>query len=381
MRGKERIGYCLLLIFTLVAALLLRSIKLPFIDNLFAGEFIVFRLLGSLALFYALLALITGITDHATAKRFQTKHWCLKVTVVLLFMIISPFLSDYVYFTYGRLSQLLGGIFLFCSIIFLIDGAYKLNSSWVTKAEDQVSIDGKTNHFVYNFLVSLIFSLTSFVAPIYLANLYESCPKVTTILIFACVFVVFSVIASIISPDSSILAGSIVSLYLAFLGFSAMTSVPSLDCNPLYDDGKQNPTSFYLSILFAVVSVSYSCVSTSWNSAQLGSTREVMVKDVESPNMGNESESEEEKEDEGKAQPCYSYALFNITMVVSCSYAAMLLENWQFEGGKEGMNFGLGNTAFGVKCASLVATFLLFIWACFAPSLFPDRDFGIWGSS
>ncbi|KAL0235548.1 hypothetical protein GEMRC1_002130 [Eukaryota sp. GEM-RC1] len=212
-------------------------------------------------------------------------------------------------------------------------------------------------------------------------NVYESCPKLTSLYIISIICSVVCVLCSIFSPTSSIFAAGVSVVYLSFLNFSAMAALDDTDCNPWYNDETGNKAAFYTSVVIAVITIAYSCVNTSYNSAKISEA--TSLKPVGKGTMADVEAQSDVSEGEGKEaeseNPPYSYGLFNMTMIVSASYAAMLLSNWQFDGGDPSMRFGFGNTAFIVKILSFVACFLLHVYSSIAPSLFPDRDFGVWG--
>ncbi|KAL0236052.1 hypothetical protein GEMRC1_002634 [Eukaryota sp. GEM-RC1] len=107
-KGTERIGYCVILIVALLAALVLRSQKIPIIDEDLFSPLVVFRVFFAIALFYSLLAGFVAATPS-----LQSGHWCLKSFLVLVLFLITFMLPDSLFLFYGRISQFLGGFFLF----------------------------------------------------------------------------------------------------------------------------------------------------------------------------------------------------------------------------------------------------------------------------
>ncbi|KAL0205345.1 hypothetical protein P9112_000652 [Eukaryota sp. TZLM1-RC] len=366
LRGKERIGYCILLVLNLVLALFLRSRTVPFFDIPIFGPLAVFRVFFAAALFYTFLALFV-----LKYPEIQEGHWKIKVLMLILFTMMSAFMPSNLFVFYGRISQFVGGFFLFCSIIYLIDFSYTINQKWISKAEEEEARFGQTRHYLYNFILSSLIILGSLIFIIVLFNLYESCQKLSTVLVFAIIFIVISVVSSITSPDASIFGGAIVICYIAFLSFSCMSALREPHCNPFYNDEEGNKVAFYTSVAIAIFSISYCCINTSWNSAKRDSDG---GKRYGTATMGQADEVESQSED-SEEEPCYSYTLFNSTMIAACSYAAMILTDWKYDSDHSSAQFGFGDTAFYVRVASMVATFALFQWTSWAPTLFPDREF------
>jgi hypothetical protein len=71
------------------------------------------------------------------------------------------------------------------------------------------------------------------------------------------------------------------------------------------------------------------------------------------------------------------YSVFHAIMLFAALYMGMLLTDW---GSGAEANLSRpegGKTAMWVKVLSQWATMLIYTWTLAAPSLFPDRDFGV----
>jgi len=222
-------------------------------------------------------------------------------------------------------------------------------------------------------------------------------------------FVVFTALSiSSVAEHGALLTSAVVASYVTFLAYSALSSVPDPECNPLaaveYDDLR-----LAVGLVFAAISVAY----CAWSyGARVGESRG----DDEGPKVvsveyfdpystlshpgrvgadggsdstaapGEHAVSSRVPAGPDGAPMVRGLSMFHAIMFAVACYASMLITGWrsavlsldvpvgEMDGGT--IPYQVTWASVWIQVASLVATVLLYTWTLVAPALFPDREFG-----
>lgn len=377
------------------------------------GNAVVYRVSFSLAVFYFAMALLTTVVPST-----HTRGWVVKVVSLVALMFGTFYISNDFFFAYSSAARWLSALFLVVQLIALIDMAYTLNERWVDAEAERSVLGLSCALYVASALGVVVFFWH------YSCGLDLFFSFVTLIAI--CVFSYLS----IVTEHGAILPSAMVAAYVTFLCWSALESNPDgHTCRGRVsgEDGEHDLTLGLLSALFASVSLAYttySASSTAMNAFHAGersseSEREALHapltgeaprgdektkkgKDPATADQGGDDEEAEAEEaaEEGRSaeiaataspsseqKPSERLWIFHAVMMCGAMYMSMILTAWGDEdssasasdrGGEIHVDSGdKGRNSMWAKILSQWLTILLYIWTLVAPTLFPDRDFGV----
>ncbi|KAI8429971.1 hypothetical protein MSG28_000427, partial [Choristoneura fumiferana] len=233
---------------------------------------------------------------------------------------------------------------------------------------------------------------------------------------FISINLILVVLASVVSilpavqehnPHSGLLQSSVVSLYVMYLTWSALSNSPS-PCNSMIDPNNSSKlesecshskmytggwrddatdslhavsaqaSSFdkqaIIGMVIWVCSVLYSCVRTASASSKLTMTDHILAKEGTQEGAGADGgESGETKvfDNEGDAV-AYPWTFFHVVFALATLYSMMTLTNWY----NPSSQLSKENIAsMWIKITSSWLCIGIYIWTMIAPAIFPDRDF------
>ncbi|KAK9137167.1 hypothetical protein Sjap_007761 [Stephania japonica] len=318
-----------------------------------------------------------GVKDQ-NDRRNSWHHggWIFKIVLWVLLIILMFFLPNVVISVYETISKFGSGLFLLVQVIILLDFTYTWNDAWVEKDEQKwyiallaVSAGCYIAAFTFSGLLFIWFNPSG-----HDCGLNVFFIVMTMILAFG-----FGIIALHPKVNGSLLPASVISVYCAYLCYSALSSEPrGYVCNGLHNKAKGVSTgTLVLGMLTTVLSVLYSAVragsSTTFlsppSSPKSGASRPLL----ESNTI---EDGKNRKGTEAEAQPVsYSYSFFYLIFALASMYAGMLLTGWTSaqSGGSELIDVGW--TSVWVRICTEWITAVLYLWSLLAPLLFPDREF------
>ncbi|KAL8625206.1 hypothetical protein ACOMHN_030839 [Nucella lapillus] len=392
-------------------------------DNV-VGFLAVYRVCFAMAAFFVLFALIMiRVTSSKDPRsKIQNGFWALKVLVMIAICVGAFFIPRGSFGQAWMVIGLIGGfLFIIIQLILLIDFAHGWAESWVGQYEET----GSKTYYVGLFFFTAIFYVVSITAVVLFYVYYADSSSCKLHKFFISFNLVLCIIISVISilpkiqeaqPRSGLLQASIISAYVMYLTWSAMSNNPDRSCNPELSQLFQahNPqtngtsskkehgdfatTRFdaqsIIALIIWVAAVLYSSIRTSTNS-QVGkltlSEKTVLQSDtgascVESREgentlwlMGSAEAGDEEKGgqkvwDNEEDTVAYSYSFFHFMLCLASLYVMMTLTNW-FSPSSDFRTLNANIASVWVKVASAWLCIVLYLWTLVAPLCLPNRDF------
>nr|XP_022329381.1 serine incorporator 5-like [Crassostrea virginica] len=452
-----RFMYTLFLVIGFVVASLMLSPQLEqtFIDNvpgfnetcvnLMAGENCgkltgykaVYRLCLGIVAYHFVLCLLTICVKSSSYCRggIHNGYWFWKI-LFFLSCIVASFFVPNIFRLYWMYVGMVGGvIFILFQLILLVDFCHSWNAKWVgTKA-------GRRNACGYcgTLLFAVVFYMASVVAAFMLFWNYTSWEGCLHNKIFIGINTVLCIILSAVTivpavsrfnPNTGILQASVITFYVMYLTWSALSSEPPEDIVKLENtlktvyskqvdpktkemsgmsmDGiddmriihslsisnstqcRPNPTfdhmemiSAYAGLLITFVVAIYSSLQTTIASHRLGVRRTAAaVQDrfeccccCKVTGRGNHSEKGGQRVNYNEADAStYNYAFFHFVFCLAGLYVMMQLTNWYRPEESDLNKFGLNWAAVWVKMGSSWACVFIYLFTLFRPKCCPGRD-------
>ncbi|CAO2821905.1 unnamed protein product [Amaranthus hypochondriacus] len=385
-KKSARIAYCGLFGASLVLSWVLREVGYPllksfsWINNVehtkewYQTSTVLRVSLGNF-LFFAVLALIMiGVKDQ-NDKRDSWHHggWLVKFIIWLLLIVLMFFMPNVIIDIYGVLSKFGAGLFLLVQVVLLLDFTYVWNDAWVEKDEQKwyiallaVSVGCYIAAFAFSGILFIWFNPSG-----------QDCGLnvffivMTMILAFA-----FAVIALHPTVNGSLLPASVISVYCAYVCYTALSSEPrDYVCNGLHNKSKAVTVgTLVLGMITTVLSVLYSALRAGSSKAFLSPPSSPRA-GATNPLLG--SEDTEGGKNKGIAEPrpvSYSYTFFHLIFALASMYSAMLLSGWTNSNDSSDL-IDIGWASVWVKICTEWVTAGIYIWSLVAPLLMPDREF------
>ncbi|XP_062617110.1 serine incorporator 1-like isoform X1 [Saccostrea cucullata] len=370
------------------------------------GYLSVYRICFAMAGFFVLFCLIMINVKSSKDPRsgVQNGFWAIKILVLIAICVGAFFIPRGEFGIAWMYIGLIGAfLFIIIQLILLIDFAHGWAESWVEKYEET---EAKCYYFGLLFFTFLFYTLA--IVAVVLFYVYygsaESCGLhkffISFNLILAVAISVIAILPKIqdVNPRSGLLQSSIITLYIMYLTWSAMSNNPDTTCNPnlsftngtltASDSGDYVKNSFdyqsLLGLLLWILAVLYSSIRTSSNS-QVGkltmSERTVLQADSGDARLidGASDSGDEEKgkqhvwdnEEEGVA---YSYSFFHFMLALASLYVMMTLTNW-YSPSSDFKTLNANMPSVWVKIVSSWVCVVLYLWTLIAPMVLRNREF------
>lgn len=385
-KRSARLAYCGLFGLSLIVSWILREVAAPILEKIpwintsthseewFQMQAVLRVSMGNF-LFFAILALIMiGVKDQ-NDQRDAWHHggWIVKMVFWLLLVVLMFFLPNVVISIYGTLSKFGAGLFLLVQVIILLDCTHSWNDAWIEKDEQKwyiallaVSIGCYIAAFVLSGILFIWFNPSGNDCGL---NVFFI--VMTMILAF-----VFAVIALHPAVNGSLLPASVISIYCAYVCYTALSSEPrDYVCNGLHNKSQAVSTStLILGMLTTVLSVLYSALRAG-SSATFLSPPSSPKAAAKKPLLEAEELEEGKEKKETEARPVsYSYTFFHLIFALASMYSGMLLSGWTSSSESSDL-IDVGWTSVWVRICTEWVTALLYIWSLVAPLICPDREF------
>ncbi|KAL9185001.1 hypothetical protein ACHAXT_002778 [Thalassiosira profunda] len=338
--------------------------------------------------------------------------WPAKYSMYLLLVVASVFMSNHPWFTgvFLHLSRVGAGVFIVVQQIILIDLAYNWNDNWVGKADsaDRLEWGSGKKWLQATIAVCSSFYVAAFIGIGLLYHYFKGCGGNTAIITMSLIGIVAVTVVQLSGVDGSLLTSSVISLYVVYLGYSAVSKNPHGSCNPLL--AKENDP-YDIAIGLVLTALSLAWTGWSWTAedrlsgdnvkearslAKSGNTfrrGQDPVLDLDDPLLEyNDADRPPSglalgsggDDDVLVSQGSDIWKLNAILALVSC-WVAMSLTGWGSisgaVGGEDGdqihnaANPTVGKVNMAMIAVSQWVALSLYAWTLVAPRLFPDRDF------
>ncbi|KAJ6242887.1 serine incorporator [Anaeramoeba flamelloides] len=365
--NRVRAVYALIFSIFVVLALVFRSLGYKLFKNLYSfdscqefegdelnscvGIHMVFRISFVLFIFFFIQMLILiGYRGNDSAdfrSTVQNGWWLPKIIFIVGLFIGSIFIPNSTFLVWGRISQILSGVFLLLQIIYLI--------GWIHDLSDKL-----TERDMFKTL--LLFTVILYgigTTMIILSFVYFTGSKCVLNIVFCVITIVLMVIYSAMSlkvETGSIFESGMAFAYCCYLLMAALASQQSTDCNPF---SLQNASTLQIipGILIAVIVINYSTFNLS------GHSNAFRLKDNDDEDLGLQG------------QAPYSYSFFHFVYAMASLYLAMLITGWNLELTSTSKSVDTGAISMYVKLIIQWVVALLYGWSVIAPAIFSDRDF------
>eukprot|EP00158_Paraphelidium_tribonemae_P003862 Partr_v1_DN26419_c0_g1_i1_m24149 putative serine incorporator len=345
------------------------------------GTLATYRVTFALCMFHLTMSLLTiGVRSSKDIRgSIQNGFWGPKIVLYILFMVAAFYLPNSFFIVYGYLAMFFAGLFIMIQLILLIDLAYRTSEKCLDEYENtgdqkwMVVLSGGTILMIVAFFVITGFLYSWFAHGGCSLNQFF----VTMNMLLAIIGWLTSIHPAVqeINPRVGLPQASFVAMYAVYLVFSAMSSEPNDQCNPLIHNKDPRQANIIIGVVMTVVALAYSASSAAMQGQSImgaGASYSLVVDDS-GVNGGGDGE---EYDDESDAVN-YSYSFFHFTFAVACMYVAMLLTNWDSvqRASDETVIVGQSMTAVWIKIVTSWMTLLMYIWTIVAPILLPDREF------
>ncbi|XP_049887246.1 probable serine incorporator isoform X3 [Pectinophora gossypiella] len=348
------------------------------------GYLAVYRICFATCLFFILMALIMiGVRSSKDPRAgIQNGFWGIKYLVLIGGIIGSFFIPEGSFASTWMVFGMIGGFcFIIIQLILIIDFAHSWAERWVSNYEESQS-RGWYAALLLAMLTLFTLTLTGIVLLYVYYTKADGCDLSKFFISFNLILVVIASGVSILpsvqeyQPRSGLLQSSVVSLYVMYLTWSALSN-SSKECNSFYGDGKSSfDKQSIIGLVVWACSVLYSSIRTASSSSKITMSEHILAKEgtAEGADGGEAGRTAEDKkvfDNEGDAV-AYSWTFFHVVFALATLYIMMTLTNWynpSSQLSKENM------ASMWIKIVSSWICVGLYMWTLIAPALLPDRDF------
>jgi len=372
----------------------------------------VYRLCLIVTLFFTLMALMMiGVRSSGDPRAgIQNGFWGFKYLLIIGGMIGSfwipadgPFGQVWMYF--GMVG---GFLFILIQLVLIVDFAHSWAEAWYGNYQENES-KGWLGALLSFTVLMYAGAITAFALLIaYYTGDYSGQCKLHEF--FASFNLLICVGLSIVSilpkvqehmPQSGLLQSSMVSLYILYLTWSAVSNSPRDDCKPSFFNStspttttmspqdvsggttpapeKAHPNFATESIVGLVIwflCVLYSSISTSSQGGKLTGTDAVLLKEDDGAGAGGDVEAGQVRDNE-EDEVAYSWSFFHVMFALATLYVMMTLTNWYSPSASADItSYNNNSAAMWVKVISSWLAALIYLWSMIAPAVLQDRDFG-----
>ncbi|CAB3398917.1 unnamed protein product [Caenorhabditis bovis] len=353
----------------------------------------VYRVCGGTASFFLIfMCFMFGVKSSKDSRStVQNGFWFFKY-LLLIGLILGFFFmrSDGLSTPLMYIGMIGAFVFILIQLILIVDFAHGLAENWVSSYEDSDS------RLCYASLIITTFGgfLIAIAALVLIFVFYavgDGCalPKFAVIFNFVlCVAVSILSITPFVQekmPRSGLLQAVVISSYVIYLTWSALSSNPNGNCNPsihnitlgAIDSTKKEfgvplPAQSIVSLLIWLICLIYASIRNSSNTSLgkiTGGTHDenLPMNDVE----GAKNSRSWDNEKDGVA---YSYSFFHFMFALASLYVMMTLTSW-YSPDSDFTHLNSNMASFWVKLISSWFCIALYAWTLVAPALFPDREF------
>ncbi|KAM3966762.1 serine incorporator TMS1 isoform 2-T2 [Aphomia sociella] len=352
------------------------------------GYLAVYRICFAACLFFVLMALITIGAKSSKDPRagIQNGFWGIKYLLVIGGIIGAFFIPEGQFASTWMVFGMIGGFcFIVIQLILIIDFAHTWAEKWVSNYEESES-RGWYAALLCAMLACFALALTGVVLLYVFYTKSSGCDLSKFFISFNLILVVIASGISILpsvqehQPRSGLLQSSVVSLYVIYLTWSALTNA-SAACNGVTGGQSSFDKQSIIGLIIWACSVLYSSIRTASSSSKITMSEHILAKEgsagydsIEGADGGEAGRGGDEPKvfDNEAEGVTYSWTFFHVVFALATLYIMMTLTNWynpSSELSKENM------ASMWIKITSSWMCVGLYIWTLVAPALFPNREF------
>ncbi|XP_071496135.1 serine incorporator 3-like [Diadema antillarum] len=364
----------------------------------------VYRVSFGVASFFFLMGLIMIQVKNSRDPRapIQNGFWFFKFLVMVGLCVAGFFIPggafEQVFMYFGMVGAF---AFIIIQLVLLVDFAHSWNENWVGRMEESENKGwycALMSSTVFMYLVALTGIVLFYV---YYIGSGGQCSLHKFFISFALILCIVVSIISVLPkvqdamPRSGLLQSAVISLYMVYLTWSAMSNNPDKTCNPSIAQIINQPVNAtaessgvgtaenWASFAIWLICLLYACIRTAStnNVGKLTGSEKVLLGSNGGDNSIQASGKEDaeaggqtvyDNEEDGVA---YSYSFFHIMLMLAAFYMMMTLTNWFQPTGADFSTLSANNGAMWVKISSSWVCAILYIWTLIAPMILTDRDF------
>lgn len=355
------------------------------------GYLAVYRILFATTLFFVMMAvMMVGVKSSRDGRAvIQNGFWGPKYLILIAAIIGAFFIPETSGFsdTWMVFGMIGGFFFIMIQLILIVDFAHSWAEHWVERLEETESRKYYCGLIFFTFL-NYIIAITAVI----LLFTYYTDGDCGWQKFFISINMILCLILSVLSilpriqetqPRSGLLQSSILTLYVMYLTWSALSNASGNQCKPhiLTPDANQPKTvsdsQAFVGLIIWFVCVIYSSIRTSTNSqvSKLSMSDQILPKDT--GDAGQDLESGGARpgtHDNEEDEVAYNWSFFHVMFAFASLYVMMTLTSWNNPTAPVAET--LNNSAsMWVKMISSWLCCGLYIWTLAAPILLPDRDF------
>lgn len=357
------------------------------------GYLAVYRILFATTMFFIMMAMVmVGVrTSRDSRAPIHNGFWGPKYLILIITIVGAFFIPEASGFSgTWRIFGMIGGfLFILIQLILIVDFAHSWAENWVERLEETES------RWYYCGLIffTILSYIVSIAAVILLFSYYTSGEHCGWQKFFISSNLVLCVILSVLSilpqiqesqPRSGLLQSSILTLYIMYLTWSAVSSAAGSDCKPSFfgkgDSDRPKSTTdaeAFVGLILWFSCIIYSSIRTSTNSqvSRLSMSDQILSKDTgeagQDLETGNKPQGTYDNEEEEVA---YSWSFFHVMFALASLYVMMTLTSWN-EPSASVSDTHENSASMWVKMISSWLCSGLYIWTLVAPLILTDRDF------
>lgn len=379
------------------------------------GYLAVYRVSFTVVVFHVVLMILMICVKNSNDCRAGIQHgfWFMK-SVVLVGLCAAAFYfpgDEHFSIVWMYIGMVGGFLFIIIQMLLIVDFAHSWHRRWTSRAGDE-GLRGRAWWCALNFCATifLILALAACVALYIFYTRHESCIENKLFIIINGCFCIIMCLVSIlpcirkINDNAGFLQATIISLYVMYLTWSALLSVPAkIDtdnsdrtmtvngtayvlCGPQPINEDWQKASGYVGAVLMLILGIYTCVRTSQSSERLGIATSAGDADLcccccpGSAKYRTETRGDQGVIDDEAVQVAYNYSFFHFVFAIASLYVMMQLTMW-YSPNEPMLNlktYGLNWPSVWVKMtSSWICIIVFFISLCF-PQCLPGgkRDGG-----
>ncbi|KAG7304475.1 hypothetical protein JYU34_011419 [Plutella xylostella] len=362
------------------------------------GYLAVYRICFAACLFFVLMAgIMLGVRSSKDPRAgLQNGFWGIKYLLVIGGIIGAFFIPEGSFASTWMVFGMVGGFgFIVIQLVLIVDFAHSWAERWVSNY-DETESRGWYAALLLAMMSCYALTLTGIVLLYVYYTKADGCDLSKFFISINLILIVIMSAVSILpavqehQPRSGLLQSSVVSLYVVFLTWSALSNGDS-QCNSIAGGNEETPAGRYwasfdkqsiIGLVIWACSVLYSSIRTASNSSKITMSQHILAKegggqggliDNEEGGDGGEAGASDTKvfDNEGDGV-AYSWTFFHIVFALATLYIMMTLTNWY----NPSSQLSKENVAsMWIKITSSWLCVGLYLWTLVAPALLPDREF------
>lgn len=389
------------------------------------GFVAVHRVNFALGFFHAMMAImLLGVHSSRNGRAgIQNGYWGPKIIAWLGLIVLSFFIPEGFFVTWGKYFSLLGAIlFLFIGLILLVDLAH----NWAEYCQEKIETTESKTWTILLVGSALSMYLASFAMTIVMYIFFSGskCSMNNAAITINLLFFLFASIVSVhptvqsVNSRAGLAQSAMVAIYCTYLTMSAVGMEPDdQQCNPLIRARGTRRATIVLGAIVTFVTVAYTTTRAATYGLALGAQgnsygngyNQIGTEDYEAgiintqPNsrremraaalraavesgslpasaLDDDSDSDDDADDGKHANDDernatqYNYSLFHVIfLLATCWVATLLTMNFDDKAGDDFVAVGRTYWASWAKIISAWVCYGIYIWSLVAPIVLPDR--------